>query len=77
MKARNIRLLLTVLFFTLLAALGMVGLTACVDTPEPPETDVIPCAHASWGEKAEVVAPTCTAEGYYSHACTGVDLPKP
>ena len=39
MKARNIRLLLTVLFLTLLATLGMVGLTACVDTPEPPETD--------------------------------------
>ncbi|MBQ7909938.1 MAG: hypothetical protein IJ363_04030, partial [Clostridia bacterium] len=39
MKARNIRLLLTVLFLTLMATLGMVGLTACVDTPEAPETD--------------------------------------
>ena len=39
MKARNIRLPLTVLFLTLMAILGLTGLTACVDTPAPPETD--------------------------------------
>ena len=39
MKARSIRLPLTVLFLTLLATLGSVVLTACVDTPEAPETD--------------------------------------